>query len=161
MQRKVCLDTCIVIWAILDQGRAEDEAKRLKAAYLLSQLDEEKAKIFIPALVIAEITAKMAQEDRLELLNLLSLKARAEIMPFCTASALEYGTIRAIGKKMVNKKFSRKEMSFDSAIIATCKRHGVETIYTNDNNMRELAKAFMQVSDLPNIPPLMQPLPLE
>lgn len=51
----ICLDSMICVWAIKKQAN-EDQIHNLdKAEYLLEMIDQNKWKVIIPTLVIAEI----------------------------------------------------------------------------------------------------------
>ena len=156
MKRTVCLDTNIIIWGILGEGRSGDKNKKERAEYLLQHLEGEKARVVIPAIILAEVTAKMREEDKQELVN--ALIKHIEIIDFCTKSALEYASVRALGMKRKGKNFSRKEITVDSMIVACCKANRVNEIYTDDGNLKSIAKNFMAVPELP-VPPSYQ-LPL-
>jgi hypothetical protein len=62
--------------------------------------------------------------------------------------------VRNVGMKMKSREFPRKEISLDSLIVAVCKRHDVQTLYTDDGNLGRLAARFIRVEGLPaTIPP--------
>ena len=147
----VCLDTSIVIWGILGQGKVEDEPKREKAVYLLETLQQRKDRVLLPAIVLAEVVAKMSPQDRREVVSRLS--SACELVPFDAASALEFSAVRAVGMGKHSREFPRREISLDSLIVAICKRHDVQTLYTDDNKLRKIAAHFMRVEGLPDIPP--------
>jgi predicted nucleic acid-binding protein len=158
MARIVCLDTNIAIWGILRQGKVEDELKREKAVYLLEVLQRQSDRVLLPAIVLAEVVAKTALADRREVVSLIA--SACEIVPFDAASASQFGEIRAVGMKKKSREFPRKEISLDSLIVAICRRHGVQTLYTDDDNLCKLAAHFMKVEGLPVIPPQQLPLPM-
>ena len=147
----VCLDTSIVIWGILGQGKAEDERKREQAVYLLGMLQQQKDRVLLPAIVLAEVVAKMSPQNRREVVSRLS--SACEIAPFDTASALKFGEVRAVGMQKRSREFPRKEISLDSLIVAICMRHDVQVLYTDDGKLGKIAAHFMRVEGLPRIPP--------
>jgi predicted nucleic acid-binding protein len=151
MAQIVCLDTNIVIWGILGQGKAEDELKREKAVYLLEMLQQQNDRVLLPTIVLAEVVAKVSPPDRAEVVSKLS--SACEIVPFDAGSAMEFSTVRTVGMKKKSREFPRKEISLDSLIVAICRRQDVQILYTNDDNLRKLAAHFMRVEELPNIPP--------
>ena len=158
MGQIVCVDTTnIVIWAILQEGKAEDDVKRQQAVYLFQALVEGKDRILIPAIILAELTAKMDATDRQEVVKLIS--GACEVVPFDAGAALEYGTIRSVGMNKKGRQFPRKEISLDSLIVATCKKYKVQTLYTDDGNLTKIASPFMHVEGLPTIPPFRLSLP--
>jgi len=151
MQRTVCLDTNIVLWGILGEGKAQDGFKQDCAQYLIQMLENEKVRVVIPTLVLSEATARMEEDDKHEFIKRLC--EQVEIIPYCTKSALEYSTIRRIGMKRKNKDFTRKEIIVDSMIVSCCKANGVHQLYTDDSNLKSLASQFMEAPDLPFPPP--------
>ena len=151
MPRIVCLDTNVVIWGLLADGKAEDDIKRYKAQYLLSELEKEEARVLIPAIVLAEVTAKAEEESKLDLYN--ALTSSLEILPFCSGCALRYGEVRRKGMKRRSRQFPRKEVTVDSLIISQCIANGVNVLYTDDENLLKLASEFIQAQRLPTPPP--------
>jgi predicted nucleic acid-binding protein len=151
MAQTVCLDTNIVIWGILGEGKAEDELKREKAVHLLEMLQQRDDRVLLPAIVLAEVVAKVSPPDREEVVSKLS--SACEIVPFDAGSALEFGTVRAVGMKKKSREFPRKEISLDSLIVAICRRQAVQVLYTDDGKLEKLAAHFMRVEGLPPVPP--------
>jgi predicted nucleic acid-binding protein len=107
MARTVCLDSNIVIWGILGQGKAGDESKRQKVAHLLDVLQQQKDRVLIPSIVLAEVAAKMPPPDRIRMISRLS--SACEIVPFDAGSALEFGVVRSFGMKMKSREFPRRD----------------------------------------------------
>ena len=106
MARIVCLDTNIVIWGILGQGKAEDELKREKAVNLLEMLQQQNDRVLIPTIVLAEVVAKVSPPDRAEVVSKLS--SACEIVPLDAGSAMEFSTVRTVGMKKKSREFPRK-----------------------------------------------------
>lgn len=151
MAQIVCLDTNIVIWGILGEGKAEDELKRKKAVYLLEILQQQSDRVLLPAIVLAEVVAKVPPPNREEVVAKLSLAC--EIVPFDAGSALEFSTVRNVGMKKKSREFPRKEISLDSLIVAICRRQNVQVLYTDDDKLGKIAASFMRVEGLPQPPP--------
>lgn len=55
MIQPVCLDTNILIWGIQNKASAGQEQMLERTRLFLKDLDESKAKIIIPSLVIGEL----------------------------------------------------------------------------------------------------------
>ncbi|MDR1660557.1 MAG: type II toxin-antitoxin system VapC family toxin [Desulfovibrio sp.] len=152
MSKIVCLDTNIVIWGLLKQGKAADEMKREKAVYLLTSLQQNRDRVLISAIALAEVVAKIENaKDKQTIISKLS--ENCEIIPFDIGSAEEFGVVRSVGIQAKSKSFSRKEISLDSLIVASCKKYKVDTLYTDDNHLAGIARNFMKVEGLPGIPP--------
>ena len=146
----VCLDTNIVIWGILREGKIEDGLKQKKAAHLLQILQQQNDRVLLPSIVLAETVAKMPAQNRPEVVSQLS--SACEIVPFDAGAALEFSAVRSVGMKMRSREFPRKEITLDSLIVAICKWQGVQILYTDDSKLGRLAECFMQVRGLPDIP---------
>lgn len=153
MQRTVCLDTNILMWGLLQQGKAADEIKREKSRYLIEELSKDNnIRVVIPALILSELAVKMTESDRISFFSYMRLYF--EVIDFNSSAALEYPTIRTVGMELKSKELSRKEVTVDSLIVATCRAHGVNTLYSDDQKMRQIAAPFMQVEGLPVPPPI-------
>lgn len=148
MGRIVCLDTNVVIWGILNEGRKNADVMRERARHLLASLEENKDHIVIPALVIAEVTMKM-RADREKFIK--AINSKVEILPLCGQSVMRLREVRDIGMEMESSYFTGKEITVDSLIIACCLKHKVDVLYTEDDKMKALASKFLQVSGLPTV----------
>lgn len=108
---------------------------------LIQDLEKRKAKIIVPAPVLAELLLKASKSGRLIIETLKSFSS-FQIKPFDEKSAVEMvETIFAsIGNKRGKKKVSKMKVSFDRQIVAIAKAHGATEMYSDDRQVREFAK---------------------
>jgi predicted nucleic acid-binding protein len=115
-----------------------EHAKR-RVEYLIRTLSKDKAKVLIPAPVLAEVLvhAGSAANDYVQSLQ----KSPFRVAPFDTRAAIEW----AAGMERSRSTSKRKaapwaKVKFDHQIVAVAKVEDVETIYSDDGDIYTLAK---------------------
>lgn len=150
-QRIVAIDSMTLVWGVSKKGDP-DGIKHAK--YLFMQLNEEKAQIVIPSVVVAEyITPCSSRREREEVVA--ALGERFIIAPFDAKDAIEAADLWNCGKRKRERKRpgARVRLRADTLIIATAHNHGAQVFYTDDQDCFTMASRIMQAKHLPTIPP--------
>lgn len=127
--------------------------------FLIHTLEKSRTKIIIPTPALSELLVHAGAAAG-DYLSILENSAMFKIAPFCDRSAVELAlmTKAAIdtGDKRSGISAIWSKLKFDRQIVAIAKVHGVTTIYTDDGDIRKLAKNekinTVGVADLP-LPP--------
>jgi predicted nucleic acid-binding protein len=108
---------------------------------LLDSLNTQKAKIIIPAPSLTEILLKATKSGTLYLEKLKEFSC-FQIKPFDEKSAVELASIfvSSIGKRRKKKDVEKTKVTFDRQIVAIAKVHGAQQMYSDDEEVRLLAK---------------------
>jgi predicted nucleic acid-binding protein len=140
-------------------GKPVDRAKE-RVRHFIETLGKTREKIVIPTPALSEVLAlavDRASEYLAELTNFYGL----EIAPFDQVAAVEAAIATADAKRRGSKKGgsagSWAKVKFDRQIVAICKVRGVDTIYSNDEDVRKFAEregmTAKAIWDLPDPPP--------
>ena len=81
----VCLDTHILIWGIKEESEPGQEDKIPKAKSFLKWLEDKKAKILVPSVVVAELLMRVPREEHGKVIDFFQRKFIAP--PFDTVAA--------------------------------------------------------------------------
>ncbi len=131
-----------------------------RVAHLVASLEKAREKILIPTPALSEaltLVADSASDYLSEITNTYGF----EIAGFDTMAAIEAAIAASDAKKRGGKKGGSDstwaKVKFDRQIIAIAKVRGVETIYSNDEDVRKFAERegikVMALWDLPEPPP--------
>ncbi len=156
MKGIVCLDTNIVIWGILNQAKEHDLGKLEQARYLIdTELKDEK--IIIPAIVVTEASIKINDAyDKF----VCDLSSRFMIAPYDQLCGKYYMQLHNSNeyKQLYEHKdemnLTKRELRNDLLVLATAVGHKAKCIYSHDHNhIIKFAKNYIEVRDLPMLPP--------
>jgi len=162
---RVALDTNYLL-SMLDENAAvaRDPATKQpvekaqeRISYLIASLSQAQAKIIIPTPVLAETLAR-APRGGVDYLAVIDKLAGLELPGFDKRAALELASLEQQhwGPNRPAADSSRQKVKVDRQIVAICKVHGVETLYSDDGHMRSLANgldiAVVQTHELPLAP---------
>lgn len=115
-----------------------EHAKR-RVEYLIRTLSKDKAKVLIPAPVLAEVLvhAGSAANDYVQSLQ----KSPFRVAPFDTRAAIEWAAGMEISRSTSKRKAAPwAKVKFDHQIVAVAKVEDVETIYSDDGDIYTMAK---------------------
>lgn len=144
MSRRVLFDTNFFSWycnaASSVAFEAEDSGDTLEKRFscLLQDLDSDDAEVIIPAPVLAEALS-CSNTDPRSVLALINDEVRFRVVPFGQRAAEEFGFLFKYMKRP--KTDDRIVHKFDLLILAIAKIEEVDTIYSADKPMRNVAGA--------------------
>jgi hypothetical protein len=136
--------------------RARIDEMRQRARMLMKLLDQQKVKIIIPSVVVAELIMPIDPSKHARIL--LEFSSQFFCPPFdvsaCSLAARLWQFERGLpgGKAGLPEKEQsvRKVLKSDILIVATAKIAGAVTFYSNDKKARRLAdESGMEGKDLP------------
>lgn len=119
-------------------GQPIDHAKQ-RVEYLIRALSKARAKVLIPAPVLAEVLvhAGSAANGYVQMLQ----QSPFRVAPFDTRAAIEWATGMArAGGAPKRKAAPWAKVKFDHQIVAIAQVEEVETIYSDDGDISALAK---------------------
>jgi predicted nucleic acid-binding protein len=152
----VCIDSMICIWGIKKESLPEQQHMIRKAEFFLSWLDDMGKKILIPSPVITEILTPINDiEKRNLVMNIID--KNFIVGNYDAPAAIKGGEIahkrndwREIyteGDENLKNRFK-----FDTMILAIAITKKVETLYTEDKRLQIIAKEYLNVQSMPDIP---------
>lgn len=149
------MDAMTMIWGLRkphysksQQPSEEVVDLQRRAHVLLLSLDQQRARIVVPTVAVAEVLAGIERQRHGQVLA--EIQKRFFCPPFdLKASALAaelWQKHRALPK---NQQMERSILKADVLIIATAKTAGATVFYSHDVNSRKLAGTVMEARDLP------------
>lgn len=150
-KRVVAVDTMVLVWALQKSGTPEEHVAH--AGYLFKQLEDEKAEIVIPTVVVAEFIAPIKAEERGRVVGALNERFRIE--PFDMRDVVTAAELWDAGKsgRPMKQPNARMALRADCLIVATAKNHGASVFYTEDDACFAMAAKVMEAKRLPTIAP--------
>lgn len=151
------IDSNTCIWAIKGHG---DQGMIERAAYLLAQMDAGGHILLVPTIVLAEVLAPEPLEKHVVIMD--KLAKNTIIADFDLRAASIYANMFR-NKIEELKKFGdeigvdNQKMKADHLILASAIAQGANCIYSHDKGIRAFGQKYIDVRDLPSIPPR-QPL---
>jgi hypothetical protein len=138
------------------QGCPIDKPKE-RIELLVSKLQKSREKLIIPAPALSEVLVRAGAAASLQIVEYLNKYAVFRIEPFDTKSAIEVAAMTrdAIAKK--NKRGASDatwaKIKYDRQIVAIAKVSGATTLYSDDSDIRAIAKtANINVIGLADLP---------
>lgn len=139
-------------------GKQIEKAKE-RLDFLIHTLEQEDHTIVIPTPVLSELLVRAGRAGE-GYLQIIARSSRFKIAPFDTRAAIELAIMSrnatAKGNKKGDSAASWNKVKFDRQIVAIGKTENVTAIYSDDKDLRALAKIHHMtpygIADLP-IPP--------
>lgn len=141
--------------------KTKQAVPRLKerVEHLIATLEKAREKILIPTPALSEVLV-LAMDRASEYLAEITSNYGFELASFDPMAAVEAAIATANAKKKGGKKGGSlsawSKIKFDRQIIAIAKVRGIDTIYSNDDDIRRFAELesikVVPVWDLPNPP---------
>lgn len=157
MIQPVCLDTNILIWGIQNKASAGQEQMLERTRLFLKDLDESKAKVIIPSLVIGELLMKVPHDKHDAVLKHVS--SRFMVASYDMAAASYFAKIwqdkkddKQIQLMRDNGSITRAELKADYQIVAIAVSSGASCIYSYDKKLKQFADGHIAVKELPEMP---------
>ena len=159
----VCIDAHILIWGVRRYAEPGQEMFIPRAEYFLNKCQKEGINIVVPSIVLAELLAGVSFDVARELAR--TMQKRFMIVPFDARAAEEFGQMWRRWKEnnpngsMNSEGFTRQQLKADYMILATAIVRGAWCIYSHDNAMKRFADGYIEVVELPEMPPRQGNLP--
>lgn len=151
----VCLDTHILIWGIKEEAEPGQEDMIPKAKSFLKWLEDNKAKVFVPAVVVAELLMRVPPEEHGRMLDFF--RRNFITPPFDTVAASCFAKIwqkkasnDIIKKLKKDLSITREKMKIDFQIVAIAVTRRASCIYSYDPGMLKFAEGFIPVEKIPD-----------
>ena len=147
-----CFDTQVLIWGIKEDCTTGQEDMIPRTKHFIESIGEDTV-VLIPTIVLAEFLMRIPQDQHAMVINLCNKSFN--IAPFDPLCASKYSTIwntnkpTGDSKKILANGATRAELKADSLIVATAVTKKAECIYSRDNGIKNFAKGFIEVSDIP------------
>jgi len=151
-----CIDSNTFIWGIKKKATSGQEDMIPRAEYLFEWLHDNKHQILIPTVVIAEVLAPEPLEKYPILMDIINRGFM--IADFDVRAASRYGQL-FMNKLKESKKIAKQnsistqKMKIDHLIISCALIHNAACIYSTDTGLRAFGQKFIDVRDLPPLPP--------
>lgn len=139
-----------LVWGIRKTGEPEMVQR---AEWLFDMLDNNKAQIIVPAVVVSEFLVPIKIEDYASVMA--SISSRFMVMPFDANCAVIAAQLHrtCMGYLADGTPGSRVALRADTMIVATAKEKGAQIFYSNDTGCRNVAEeAKITARDLPDAP---------
>lgn len=152
----LAIDSQIIIWGIKKQSTDGQEDMIERAENFFSWVDNNNHEILIPTIVIAEILTPETIETRstyIELFNKSFIVANFDMRCTLKYAQLLHGRKEEIKGIMKENEIARQKMKADHLIIACALAHSAKCIYSYDPGLAAFAKGFIEVKELPPLPP--------
>ncbi len=151
----VCLDSMICVWAIKKQANDNQKHHLDNAEYLLELIDENKWKVIIPTVVIAEILMVEPEEkyqEYLETINKSFIVAEFDVRAATKYSQILNKNLPDLKKIAKEEGVSRDKMKVDHLILACALVNGAKVIYTHDEKLSRFSEGLIVARSLPSRP---------
>lgn len=142
----VAVDTQALIWGGIRRGipgigglSPADAEKEKRSRFLMHDLDEAKAQIVIPSIVVAELLLPIDPQHHGTFLAVMTQRFRCP--PFDLPATSLAASLWQYGHSLpAQEQGKRTVLKADVMIVATAKVHGVRFFYSDDQSCRKLAE---------------------
>lgn len=151
-----CIDANIFIWGIKKQASPGQEEMLKRAEYLFQWMDDNKHRVMIPSIVVAEILAPESLEKQTVILDLINKNFMTPEFDLRAASKYAHMLMNKIEelKKVAQKEnIELQKMKTDHLIIACAVANGANCIYTHDIGLKTFGQKYIEIKELPPLPP--------
>jgi predicted nucleic acid-binding protein len=125
-------------------GKEIDHVKE-RVEFLVKELDKSKTQIIIPTPALSEILVRVGAAESQKILEKIDKAYVFRIEPFDTKAAIEVAAMTRAALGEGDKKGGSSDVwhkvKFDRQIVAIARVHRATTIYSDDKNIRTIAKA--------------------
>lgn len=147
----VAVDTNVLIWGIRKDG---PEEMKQRAKWLFATLDEDDARVVVPAVCLAEYLIPIRPEQRSAVAS--EIGKAFLIQPVDPIAAIFAAGLWETGKKQLKsgELNARLILKTDILVVGCAKAAGATELYTNDDGCRALARRVsLTPYDLPTCAP--------
>ncbi len=151
----VCFDNHVLVWGIKEQATFGQEEMIPRAKALIKTLDETHVRVLIPSIVIAEFLLRIPPDEHALVINLFHRSF--VVVSFDTSAASWFSKIwqakkeQAVIEQLAKNGKTRAELRTDSLIVATAVSQKADCIYSHDDGLKEFAKGYIVVNEIPFI----------
>lgn len=147
----VCIDTQILSWAIVKNPPAGNSHLVSVARDFMQWVNDQQFRVIVPSIVVSELLIPVPPEEHPIVLSQFSTDYR--IVPFDLACARKFAEMRRHHiiqnrlKELLNPKqlsATKSALKADVMIIATAITFGAETLYSHNDDMRNMATGFIE-----------------
>lgn len=156
INKKVSLDTQIVIWGIKKESSPNRIGMIEKSTKFIQQLEKQNARVILPAIVIAEMLSNVPKEDYEKIIN--CIVKNFQVQPFDYKTALIYAsqfyetkTQRTTGTSNLNEPGAREKIKADLMVVACAKAAGVGVLYSEDPDIIKLSSGLLKSQMIPEM----------
>jgi predicted nucleic acid-binding protein len=150
-----CIDANIFIWGLKKKCDPGDEDLMQRAIYFFEWSAENEHLIMIPTVALAEVLSSEPLERHP---IIMELTKGCQIVDFDQMAAMRYshlfiGKMKELKKKAQQESIDRQKMKIDHLIVACAIVNRANCIYSHDNGIRAFGQTYIDVKDLPPLPP--------
>jgi hypothetical protein len=153
--RLICFDNHVLIWGIKEQATEGQEDNIPKAKRFIGSLASDDI-VLIPSVVVAEYLIPIPVDKHAKILKMFN--RNFFVAPFDARAASKFSQIwqtnkpSEIANKVISEQKTRAELRADSMIVAIAVAQKAECIYSHDKHVKNFAKGFIEVKEIPFIP---------
>jgi predicted nucleic acid-binding protein len=126
------------------KGKPIDDAKE-RIEHFVKQLEAAKTKIIVPTPALSEILVRAGAAESQQIIEEINRSAVFRIEPFDTRAAIEVAamtrTALSDGGKKATSRSPWAKVKYDRQIVAIAKVAQATAIYSDDSDVRSIAKA--------------------
>lgn len=150
----LCIDTNVMIWGILQNGKTDDEKRMIEKASFFFESGFQANKTFaISVITFSELMVGIPPEDRDPYIDLIS--RNFVLIPFSENAALKAADIFREQRLKMKSAYHgvRGVLRQDIQILASAVAFGNVKLITEDVAFSKLAEQYIPVCGLPEPPP--------
>ncbi len=145
----VAIDTNVLILGVARREEQQHRELHDRARILFRTLEEQRVRVVISAVTVAEFLAGVPTANHSSLLGVLTKRFMCATLDV-QAAAIAADIWQRHRKLPAQQQISRQLLKADSLIIASLKSANAELIYSHDSRLRKLAGLVgMDARDLP------------
>lgn len=152
----LCLDSNVIIWGILKNGKTESEKQMIKKAISFLEQSFNEGKVFAISIIsLSEFFVQIPDDKHNYYMDFIS--KHFIILPFGTDAALWASSIfKKYYGEMKSSYYngSRGILRPDIQILASALAFGKIRLVTEDRKFQKLAEKYLSVSGIPDLPPV-------
>lgn len=151
-----CIDANTFIWGIKKQCTPGQEEMMQRAEHLFNWMDENKYSVMMPTIVVAEILSPEPLEKHpvfMERIMKTFMVPQFDIRAASMYATMFRNKVEEIKKLAKENNIDTQKMKTDHLIIACAVVNGANCIYSNDNGIKIFGQKYIEVKDLPPLPP--------
>jgi len=150
----VCFDTHVVIWGIKEEASSSQQDMIERAKELIRQCEAQEDTVVIPALVVGEVLCNLPVASQPSLWQ--ALNDNFIIAPYDARAALHNAQIwqeqATVRQTLRSQETPRQAIKTDITILATALAYNCEILYTEDNDLAQLADRYIKVKKISDVP---------
>jgi predicted nucleic acid-binding protein len=157
MMKQVCVDNHVLLWGLREVATPGQEDMIPRTKRFLAECQEQKVRVLVPSVVLAELLT--AIEPRHHALTTNLLEKSFPVLPFDAAASQVFARLwqqrkeSGLLERLKNEDGAvRQELKADCMIVATALAQRAEAIYSHDDKLRKFADGVIPVLEVPRMP---------